>query len=72
MIYCMSLLHTIGTNACGRGTDIITKSFPLHVIVAYYYSNSRAMNQAFVRTAREGKKRNLSYHMFKRSILFSN
>ena len=47
---------SLGTNACGRGTDIIIKNYPLHVIVAYYSSNTRVMNQAFGRTARQGQK----------------
>ncbi|KAK8887859.1 hypothetical protein M9Y10_038918 [Tritrichomonas musculus] len=47
---------SLGTNFCGRGANIIQKSDkPLHVIVAYY-SKSRVMNQAFGRTARQGKK----------------
>ena len=47
---------TLGTNVCGRGTNIIAKGPPLHVIVSYYSSNVRVMEQAFGRTARQGRK----------------
>lgn len=47
---------SLGTNVCGRGTDIIAKGKPLHVIVSYFSSNTRAMGQAFGRTARQGRK----------------
>ncbi|KAK8881401.1 hypothetical protein M9Y10_004137 [Tritrichomonas musculus] len=47
---------SLGTNICGRGTNIIcSSSYPLHVIVAYYQSNTRVMEQAFGRTARNGQ-----------------
>ena len=45
---------TLGTNICGRGTDIKCRGKPLHVIVTYYSSNIRVMNQAFGRTGRQG------------------
>lgn len=47
---------SLGTNVCGRGTDIKEPSNPLHVIVTYYTSNSRVINQAFGRTARQGNE----------------
>ncbi|KAK8889049.1 hypothetical protein M9Y10_033792 [Tritrichomonas musculus] len=46
---------SLGTNVCGRGTDIKEPSKPLHVVVTYYTSNTRVMYQAFGRTARQGK-----------------
>lgn len=47
---------TIGTNLCGRGTDIKISDKSLHVIVTYYSSNERAIQQAFGRTGRQGMK----------------
>ncbi|KAK8892270.1 hypothetical protein M9Y10_029495 [Tritrichomonas musculus] len=47
---------SLGTNVCGRGTDIKNPAKPLHVIVTYFSSNTRVMNQAFGRTARQGQK----------------
>ncbi|KAK8864795.1 hypothetical protein M9Y10_010320 [Tritrichomonas musculus] len=47
---------SLGTNVCGRGTDIIASKYPLHIIVTYYSSNVRVMKQAFGRTARHGRK----------------
>lgn len=47
---------SIGTNSCGRGTDIKVKDLPLHVIITYYSSQRRSMDQAFGRTARQGKR----------------
>ena len=46
---------SLGTNVCGRGTDIKSPQLPLHVIISYYTSNSRVIYQAFGRTARNGK-----------------
>ena len=45
---------SLGTNVCGRGTDIKNPSKPSHVIVTYFTSNTRVMYQAFGRTARQG------------------
>ncbi|KAK8889422.1 hypothetical protein M9Y10_034168 [Tritrichomonas musculus] len=47
---------SLGTNVCGRGTNIRIKGKPLHIIVAYYSSNIRVMQQAFGRTVRQGQK----------------
>ena len=47
---------SLGTNVCGRGTDIICKGKPLHVIISYYTSNVRVLSQAFGRTARQGRR----------------
>lgn len=47
---------SLGTNVCGRGTNIIAKNEPLHVIITYYTTNSRVMDQARGRTARQGRK----------------
>lgn len=44
---------SLGTNVCGRGTHIDVGKKPLHVIVSFYSSNKRSMNQAFGRTARQ-------------------
>lgn len=45
---------TLGTNYCGRGMDIkCNKS--LHVIVSFSPQNSRSVEQAFGRAARNGK-----------------
>lgn len=46
---------SLGTNVWGRGTHIDIGEKPLHVIVTYYSSNTRVMNQAFGRTARQEK-----------------
>ena len=47
---------TLGTNFCGRGTDIkYNNDHPLHVIIAYGPQNDRAMKQAYGRTGRNGK-----------------
>ncbi|KAK8852979.1 hypothetical protein M9Y10_017976 [Tritrichomonas musculus] len=46
---------SLGTNVCGRGTNIRIKGKPLHVIISYFSSNTRVMNQAFGRTARQGR-----------------
>ena len=48
---------SLGTNFCGRGTDIKcqSKALPLHIIVSYSPKNQRAMFQAFGRTSRQGK-----------------
>ena len=47
---------SLGTNVCGRGTDIKNPQNPLHDIVTYFSSNSRVMYQAFGRTARQGNE----------------
>ena len=47
---------SLGTNVCGRGTDIKEPFKPLHVIVTYYTSNTRVIQQAFGRTARQGNE----------------
>lgn len=47
---------SLGTNVCGRGTDIKKPEKPLHVIISYYTSNVRVMQQAFGRTGRKGKR----------------
>ena len=47
---------SLGTNFCGRGSNIEAKGNPLHVIVSYYSSNVRVMQQAFGRTARNGNE----------------
>lgn len=47
---------SLGTNVCGRGTDIKKPQKPLHVIISYYTSNVRVMQQAFGRTGRKGKR----------------
>ena len=47
---------SLGTNFCGRGTDIQFKGKPLHVIVSYYSRNERVMQQVYGRTARQGKE----------------
>ncbi|KAK8839804.1 hypothetical protein M9Y10_031512 [Tritrichomonas musculus] len=47
---------SLGTNVCGRGTDIIVKGKPLHVIISYYTTNTRILWQAYGRTARQGRK----------------
>ena len=47
---------SLGTNICGRGTDIKDPIKPLHVVVSYYTANTRVMHQAFGRTARQGKE----------------
>ena len=47
---------SLGSNFCGRGTDIKCSSeYPLHVIITFYSSNERVMQQAFGRTARKGQ-----------------
>ena len=45
---------TLGTNICGRGKSIHIKEKPLHVIISYYTSNVRVMQQAYGRTGRKG------------------
>lgn len=45
---------TIGTNFCGRGISIECTSKPLHVIVAYYSDDKRAMYQVIGRAGRNG------------------
>lgn len=45
---------SLGSNVCGRGTDIKNLTMPLHVILTYYTSNARIISQAFGRTARHG------------------
>ena len=48
---------TLGTNFCGRGTNIeYANDFPLHVIIAYGPRNNRSLCQAYGRTGRNGKK----------------
>lgn len=47
---------SLGSNYCGRGTDIQFTELPIHVIVSFYSSNVRVMDQAFGRTARQGQK----------------
>ena len=47
---------SLGTNFCGRGADIKDMSKPLHVVVTYHTANTRVMNQAFGRTARQGNR----------------
>ena len=47
---------SLGSNVCGRGTNIKAKNKPLHVIISYYIPNSRVMDQALGRTARHGRK----------------
>ena len=47
---------SLGTNVCGRGTDIQVSELPLHVIVSFFSSSVRVMNQAFSRTARQGQR----------------
>ena len=51
---------SLGTNVCGRGTDIKDPEKPLHVIISYYTSNSRVMQQAFGRTSRQGREGTVS------------
>ncbi|KAK8865011.1 hypothetical protein M9Y10_010540 [Tritrichomonas musculus] len=47
---------TLGTNFCGRGTDIeYEEDYPLHVIISYGPRNIRALGQAYGRTGRKGK-----------------
>lgn len=47
---------TLGTNFCGRGTNIDYKEQkPLHVIIAYGPRNVRSLKQAYGRTGRDGK-----------------
>ena len=47
---------TLGTNVCARGTNITPKKKPLHVIITFYSSNKRSMDQARGRTARQGSQ----------------
>lgn len=42
----------LGTNVCGRGADIKISQYHLHVIISFYTSNKRIMDQAYGRTAR--------------------
>ena len=50
----------IATNLAGRGTDIQTDAIEatggLHVILIYMPNNQRVEDQAFGRTARQGKR----------------
>ena len=47
---------TLGTNFCGRGTNIhYDDDYPLHVIITYGPRNVRALGQAIGRTGRNGK-----------------
>ena len=45
---------SLGTNVCGRGTDIKNPAKPLHIIISYITSNVRVMQQAYDRTGRKG------------------
>ena len=47
---------SLGSNFCGRGTNIKATGKPLHVIVTYYSTNKRVMNQVLGRTARQGQQ----------------
>ena len=48
---------SLGTNVCGRGTDIIQRSSKhLYVIVSNFSSDTRVMHQAYRRTAHQGNK----------------
>ena len=47
---------SLGSNICGRGADIKNPEMPLHVIISFYTSNSRVMQQALGRTGRKGQK----------------
>lgn len=40
---------SLGTNFCGRGTDIRSSIKPLHVILTYFTSNKRVMKKALIK-----------------------
>ena len=48
---------SLGSNFCGRGTNIKCEGNPLHAIVSYYSSNVRVIYQAYGRTARNDHER---------------
>ena len=61
---------SLGTNYCGRGTNILVNDKSLHVIISYYTSNVRVMNQARGRTARQGQKGTVRVICLKEQFLY--